>query len=71
MYEDNLYLSNLYDYLEQPVTVVQVPRGAGAGSRRGVEFTNVSFTYPGAESAAIRDLTLTDSTGAERRARRR
>ncbi len=35
MYEDNLYLSNLYEYLEQPVPAAagRVAAGAAAGGR--------------------------------------
>jgi ATP-binding cassette, subfamily B, bacterial len=58
MYEDNLYLSTLYEYLE---TEVPPPSGALARGPRpedGVRFENVSFTYPGAQSAALEDVTL-------------
>jgi ATP-binding cassette subfamily B protein len=59
MYEDNLYLSNLYDYLEQPVRGIHgTATTSGPEPHRGIEFENVSFTYPGAETPAIRDLTL-------------
>ena len=58
MYEDNLYLSTLYDYLETEVppavgTVVRGPQPAD-----GVRFESVSFTYPGAQSPALEDVTL-------------
>jgi ATP-binding cassette subfamily B protein len=58
MYEDNLYLSTLYEYLEQPVipgigTVTKGPDPAD-----GVRFENVSFTYPGAEKPALHDVSL-------------
>ena len=58
MYEDNLYLSNLYEYLEQPV-----PHRPGAAIRgpdpaRGLEFDNVSFRYAGAEQNALTDISL-------------
>ena len=58
MYEDNLYLSTLYEYLE---TEVPPPAGTisrGARPDDGVRFENVSFTYPGAQSAALEDVTL-------------
>jgi ATP-binding cassette, subfamily B, bacterial len=58
MYEDNLYLSTLYEYLE---TEVPPPTGALARGPRpedGVRFENVSFTYPGAQSPALEDVTL-------------
>ena len=58
MYEDNLYLSNLYDYLEQPVHGVHGTAQNGVDERAGIEFSHVSFTYPGATKPVIRDLTL-------------
>ena len=58
MYEDNLYLSNLYEYLSHPVPPARgaVVRGAVPG--RGVEFDNVSFRYPGSEDNALTDVSL-------------
>ena len=58
MYEDNLYLSTLYEYLE-----THVPRPAGTALRGphpedGVRFEDVSFTYPGAEEPALEHVTL-------------
>jgi ATP-binding cassette subfamily B protein len=58
MYEDNLYLSNLYDYLEQPQLSVPGTAARGIDAGAGIEFDHVWFTYPGAETPAIRDLTL-------------
>jgi len=58
MYEDNLYLSTLYEYLEQPVIARDgtIVRGPDPGD--GVRFENVTFTYPGAETPALRDISL-------------
>jgi ATP-binding cassette subfamily B protein len=58
MYEDNLYLSNLYEYLEQPVS-----RGSGTQQRGpkpgdGIRFEDVEFIYPGATSAALSGINL-------------
>jgi len=58
MYEDNLYLSTLYEYLE-----TQVPAQTGAATRGphpedGIRFEDVSFTYPGAEQPALEHITL-------------
>ena len=58
MYEDNLYLSTLYEYLE-----TQVPRPSGTIQRGphpddGVRFEDVSFAYPGAEEPALEHITL-------------
>ncbi|HET9107277.1 MAG TPA: ABC transporter ATP-binding protein [Steroidobacteraceae bacterium] len=58
MYEDNLYLSTLYEYLE---TEVPPPAGSlarGPHPQDGVRFENVSFTYPGAQSPALQEVTL-------------
>ncbi len=58
MYEDNLYLSNLYDYLEQPAVGAEGTVAGGPDPRAGIEFENVTFAYPGAAHAALRDVTL-------------
>ncbi len=58
MYEDNLYLSNLYEYLEQPVPVHAGTAVKGTVPGDGIRFENVSFVYPGAGSAALTDITL-------------
>jgi ATP-binding cassette subfamily B protein len=63
MYEDNLYLSNLYDYLEQPPLVLGGAAANGPELERGIEFEHVRFTYPGAETPAIHDLTLKIAPG--------
>jgi len=63
MYEDNLYLSNLYDYLEQPAHGAPGTAQSGPEPQAGIEFAHVSFTYPGAATPAIQDLTLTVRPG--------
>ena len=58
MYEDNLYLSTLYEYLE---TEVLSPGGAmmhGPRPEDGVRFESVSFSYPGASEPALEDIDL-------------
>jgi ATP-binding cassette subfamily B protein len=58
MYEDNLYLSTLYEYLETPV---QPPAGAarrGPRPQDGIAFEHVTFTYPGASEPTLQDITL-------------
>ncbi|MGP9499771.1 ABC transporter ATP-binding protein [Halomonas sp. AOP43-D1-4] len=47
MYEDNLYLSNLYEYLEQPTQQEGGTRLQGALPGDGLRFEGVSFAYPG------------------------
>jgi ATP-binding cassette subfamily B protein len=58
MYEDNLYLSTLYEYLETPVPQRQGGVAQGPAPHDGIRFENVSFTYPGASSPALRDIQL-------------
>ncbi|WP_172118047.1 ABC transporter ATP-binding protein [Halomonas hibernica] len=47
MYEDNLYLSNLYEYLEQPTQQEGGTRLQGTLPGDGLRFEDVSFAYPG------------------------
>jgi ATP-binding cassette subfamily B protein len=63
MYEDNLYLSNLYGFLEEPGLDAPGVVTAGADPAAGVVFENVSFTYPGATQPAIRELNLSIAPG--------
>jgi ATP-binding cassette subfamily B protein len=58
MYEDNLYLSTLYDYLDTPVDAPAGTATAGPNPGDGVRFENVSFTYPGASEPAVHDVSL-------------
>jgi ATP-binding cassette subfamily B protein len=58
MYEDNLYLSNLYEYLEQPVPARQGDSVSGPEPERGLEFDNVSFVYAGAKEKALSNISL-------------
>ena len=58
MYEDNLYLSNLYEYLEQPVPARRGTAVHGPQPDRGLEFQNVSFQYPGANQKALSNISL-------------
>jgi ATP-binding cassette subfamily B protein len=58
MYEDNLYLSNLYDYLEQPLPHLPGTATQDGDARAGLRFENVTFRYPGAQHDALRNVTL-------------
>jgi ATP-binding cassette subfamily B protein len=51
MYEDNLYLSTLYEYLETPIAQHTGIALTGPNPRDGIRFENVSFTYPEATAA--------------------
>ncbi len=58
LYEDNLYLSNLYEYLDHPVPERDGVATSGPDATDGIRFENVSFQYPGAETPALSDITL-------------
>ena len=58
MYEDNLYLSNLYEYLEQKVEAPLGELQQGPQPGDGVRFEAVSFAYPGSEEPALQQVSL-------------
>ncbi len=58
MYEDNLYLSNLYEFLEQPVPERGGAATTGPDPADGIRFEGVYFTYPGADSPALKGIDL-------------
>ena len=58
MYEDNLYLSTLYEYLETPVVMPHGRLVHGTNPGDGVRFENVSFSYPGEARAALHNVSL-------------
>ncbi|MGH1469557.1 MAG: ABC transporter ATP-binding protein [Cellvibrionaceae bacterium] len=58
MYEDNLYLSNLYEYLEQPVEPQKGNATEGVIKNDGIRFENVSFTYSGNTQPSLKNINL-------------
>ena len=58
MYEDNLYLSRLYAFLEEATSPPSGRLTAGPVVGDGVRFENVSFTYPGNEEAAVENISF-------------
>jgi ATP-binding cassette subfamily B protein/ATP-binding cassette subfamily C protein len=58
MYEDNLYLSTLYEYLEQPVTHEDGILTEGEKPGDGIRFEHVGFHYPGSPRPALEGITL-------------
>ncbi len=58
MYEDNLYLSNLYEYLEQPVPAAKGRLLQGPRPGDGVRFEQVTFRYPDSEEPALQQVSL-------------
>ena len=58
MYEDNLYLSTLYEYLEQPVEPSTGTAVSGPDPEAGVQFEDVEFRYPGSARIAVTGVNL-------------
>ncbi len=58
MYEDNLYLSTLYEYLETPDPEPLGALTAGPRPQDGIRFEAVCFTYPGARRPALQQVNL-------------
>jgi ATP-binding cassette subfamily B protein len=58
MYEDNLYLSTLYEYLETPVAPPSGDAVHGPDPKDGVRFENVGFSYPGSTDPALEGVSL-------------
>lgn len=58
MYEDLLYLSNLYRFLAIDGERPHGNATSGTAAGDGLRFENVSFTYPGADRPALRDVSF-------------
>jgi ATP-binding cassette subfamily B protein len=59
MYEDTLYMSNLFSFLEIPVLEPAPPAAVPAiATEYGIRFEGVGFRYPGAEQWALRHVDL-------------
>ncbi len=60
LYEDNLYLSNLFEYLEQPAGrgAVKGRQLVGPSPGDGIRFEDVEFVYPGAAVPALSGISL-------------
>lgn len=58
MYEDNLYLSNLYEFLEQKIPKPRGKAKIGSIPGDGIRFENVSFKYPGSLQIALKNVSL-------------
>jgi ATP-binding cassette subfamily B protein/ATP-binding cassette subfamily C protein len=67
MYEDSLFMSNLFDYLAIPTggeaARVHPPLAPPRGRPSELEIRGVSFRYPGTDEWALRDITLTLAPG--------
>jgi len=55
MYEDNLFLTNLYEFLKinPKITDPETPSGIPVEIKKGIEFKDVSFFYPNCEKNVL------------------
>lgn len=60
LYENNLFLSNLYEFLAQPKSVLEPenPRRIPDSWRRGVKIEALSFSYPGVDGLVLDGIDL-------------
>ena len=63
MYEDNLYMSNLFSYLAITVAPPPALPALGALTEDGITFEDVGFQYPGQQGFALRHVNLTIKKG--------
>jgi ATP-binding cassette, subfamily B, bacterial len=60
IYQNNLFISHLYEFLELPETMQQAPyavaRANSQSIRKGIEFRNVSFKYEGGDRNVLSDI---------------
>jgi ATP-binding cassette, subfamily B, bacterial len=65
IYENNLFMANLFDFLElkPQMGVAGRHQGLPVSLRRGIEFRGVGFRYPESEEWALRDIDLTIRPG--------
>ena len=58
MYEDNLYLSNLTEYLEHKIPEQTGDKTVGPKPEDGIRFKEVTFVYSGSEKPALNNVSL-------------
>jgi ATP-binding cassette subfamily B protein len=65
LYEDNLFLSSLYEFLDLKRKIVEPvhPRKVPRPMQAGIVFTHVSFQYPLSTKNALEDINLTIRPG--------
>lgn len=65
LYENNLFLTNLYEFLDLKKRIVEPTQPVPAPNpiRQGINFENVSFNYPGHEQAVLKNINLSVRAG--------
>ncbi|HQI92383.1 MAG TPA: ABC transporter ATP-binding protein, partial [Methanotrichaceae archaeon] len=65
LYEDRLFVANLYHFLDLEPKICQPDKPAGFPRpiRKGISFEGVAFRYPGSARDTLRDLSMTIRPG--------
>ena len=65
LYEDNLFLANLYEFLDLKPRIVDpvTPKTIPPKMNRGIEFRNVNFSYADSARQALKNINLTIKPG--------
>jgi ATP-binding cassette subfamily B protein len=65
LYEDNLFLTNLYQFLDLKPKIIAPPQPHPVPQpmQEGITFHNVGFTYPSRQQEALCDINLTLAPG--------
>lgn len=58
MYEDNLYVANLYAFLDEPIAAAGGSATEGPNPEDGLRIEALCFTYPGATEPALNGVSL-------------
>ncbi len=58
MFEDNLYMANLFEYFAMPTGEATLPPITDARDEEGIRFEDVGFRYPGQKGWALQELSL-------------
>jgi ATP-binding cassette subfamily B protein len=58
MYEDNLYMSNLFEFLAIPTDAPRPKANSPVLAEKGIRFENVGFRYPDAKEWALRGVSV-------------
>jgi len=65
LYEDNLFLSNFYEFMDLQPKVVEPaqPEPVPEPMRQGITFSHVNFQYPNSQRQVLEDINLTIRPG--------
>ena len=65
LYEDNLFLANLYEFLDLKPRIINpaTPKAIPPKMNRGIEFKNVNFSYADSARQALKNINLTIKPG--------